>query len=142
MVVYVGDGWPTIGDASADRILARLARRTSGAPRLGAVAVGPFANRLGLAALVAARALSSRSPTPRTPPTWRSTLLAEALRPTLAGVELLLGSEVERVFPRGARAVLAGDTVAAVGSVRSTTSPDPSCSAGATGPASTRSGAR
>src|SRR6185369_11326093 len=45
-------------------------------------------------------------------------LLAEALQPTVAGVELLLGPEVERVYPRGARAVLAGATVSAVGRVR------------------------
>ncbi|HVY46164.1 MAG TPA: VWA domain-containing protein, partial [Minicystis sp.] len=52
MVIYVGDGWPTVGDANVDAVLARLARRPNGSPRLGAVAVGPLVNRFALAALV------------------------------------------------------------------------------------------
>ena len=68
-------------------------------------------------------------------------LLSEALRPTVAGVQIDFGPEVERIYPRGARAVAAGDTVAAVGRFRSDL-PGASRSAGATPPAPTRSGAR
>lgn len=118
MVLYVGDGWPTVGDEGVDPIKARLSRRKGGAPRLGAVAVGPLANRFGLAALtrgsgplleVADAADAARAAVD---------LLAEALRPTIAGVELDLGPEIERVYPRGSRAEAAGDTVAASGRFR------------------------
>ena len=118
MVIYVGDGWPTIGDASPDRILARLARRSGGAPRLGAALVGPLVNRLGLAALVRGQGPLFEVRDSADAAHTAVALLAEALQPTVAGVELLLGSEVERVYPRGARAVLAGSTVTAVGRVR------------------------
>ncbi len=118
MVVYVGDGWPTLGDVSPDRILARLARRAGGAPRLGAALVGPQVNRLGLAALVRGQGPLFEVRDAGDAPQTAVALLAEALQPTASGVEILLGSEVERVYPRGARAVLAGATVTAVGRIR------------------------
>lgn len=118
MVVYVGDGWPTVGDASPDRILARLARRAGGAPRLGAALVGPLVNRLGFAALVRGQGPLFEVRDSTDAAHTAVALLAEALQPTVAGVELTFGSEVERVYPRGARAVLAGSTIAAVGRVR------------------------
>jgi tetratricopeptide (TPR) repeat protein len=118
MVVYVGDGWPTVGDATVDLIEARLARRRSGAPRLGAVAVGPLANRFALAALVRGTGplfeIADTTDAART----AVSLLSEALRPTVAGVAIDFGPEVERIYPRGPRAVAAGDTVAAVGRFR------------------------
>ncbi len=118
MVVYVGDGWPTVGDATVDLIEARLARRKSGAPRLGAVAVGPLANRFALAALVRGTGplfeIADTTDAART----AVSLLSEALRPTVAGVQIELGPEVERIYPRSARAVAAGDTVSAVGRFR------------------------
>ncbi len=118
MVVYVGDGWATLGDVTPDRILARLARRAGGAPRVGAALVGPLVNRLGLAALVRGQGPLFEVRDATDAPQTAVALLAEALQPTVAGVELALGSEVERVYPRGARAVLAGATVTAVGRVR------------------------
>ena len=118
MVIYVGDGWPTIGDASPDRILARLARRAGGAPRLGAALVGPLVNRLGVAALVRGQGPLFEVRDSTDAAHTAVALLAEALQPTASGVEILLGSEVERVYPRGARAVLAGSTVTTVGRVR------------------------
>ena len=39
-VLYLGDGWPTLGDTRIDAIRMRLARGKGGLPRLGAVAVG------------------------------------------------------------------------------------------------------
>jgi tetratricopeptide (TPR) repeat protein len=118
MVVYVGDGWPTVGDATVDLIEARLSRRKSGAPRLGAVAVGPLANRFALAALVRGTGplfeIADTTDAART----AVSLLSEALRPTVAGVQIDFGPEVERIYPRGPRAVAAGDTVSAVGRFR------------------------
>ncbi len=118
MVVYVGDGWPTMGDATVDLIEARLARRKSGAPRLGAVAVGPLANRFALAGLVRGTGPLFEIADTTDAARVAVSLLSEALRPTVAGVQIELGPEVDRIYPRGARAVAAGDTVAAVGRVR------------------------
>lgn len=53
MVVYLGDGRPTVGESSARDLRKRLARRASGAPRLGALAVGQGADRWLLAEVVA-----------------------------------------------------------------------------------------
>jgi tetratricopeptide (TPR) repeat protein len=118
MVIYVGDGWPTVGDGNAEEILGRLARRPGGAPRLGAVGVGPLVNRFALASLVRGSGplleVADSSDAARV----AVELVAEALRPTVAGVEVKLGPEVERVYPRGARAIAAGDTAFAVGRLR------------------------
>jgi Ca-activated chloride channel family protein len=118
MVIYVGDGWPTVGDSSIDAVRARLARRAGGVPRLGAVAVGPLANRFALAGLVRGSGpvleIADRSDAAET----AVHLLAEALRPAVASVELDLGPSVDRVYPRGSRAVLSGSTAFAVGRVR------------------------
>jgi len=114
MVVYVGDGWPTLGDPGLVDIEARLARRPSGAPRLAAVAVGPLANRPLLAALT-----RSAGPLLEVADTSEAAaaavrLMVEALRPTHADVEVELEPFVERIYPRAARAVRAGDTVSIV----------------------------
>ena len=118
MVIYIGDGWPTIGDATAAEIQARLSRRDGGPPRLGAVAVGPLSNRWALAALVRGSGPLFEMADATDAPRVAVTLLAEALRPALAGVEIDLGPGVERVYPRGARAIALGDTAFAVGRVR------------------------
>lgn len=118
MVIYVGDGWPTVGDQRVEAIQARLSRRAAGAPRLGAVAVGPVANRSALSALVRGSGpmleMSDRTDAARV----AVELMTDALRPTIAGVEVDLGPEVERVYPRGARAIAVGDTVTVVGRAR------------------------
>jgi hypothetical protein len=118
MVIYVGDGWPTVGDPGVQAMLARLSRRSNGTPRLGAVAVGPVVNRYALAALVRGSGplfeIADSSDAART----AIALLSEALQPTIADVEIGFGPEVERVYPRGPRAAIAGDTVTAVGRVR------------------------
>ena len=118
MVIYVGDGWPTVGDGTVEQMKARLSRRPGGSPRLGAVAVGPLANRFALAGLVRGSGPLFEIADSADAAKVAVSLLAEALRPTVAGVEMDLGPEVERVYPRGARAVLSGDTVTAVGRFR------------------------
>ena len=45
VVVYVGDGWPTVGETSLDRVRSHLATRPGGVPRIVTVAAGPRANR-------------------------------------------------------------------------------------------------
>jgi len=113
-LIYIGDGWPTLGDLDVDAIRARLSRRAGGMPRLGAVAVGPLANRFGLTALVRGAgpvfSVEDRAGAAEV----AVHLLADALQPSLAGVELDLGAEVERVYPRGARTVRTGETLTTV----------------------------
>ncbi|UQA59312.1 VIT domain-containing protein [Polyangium aurulentum] len=118
MVIYVGDGWPTVGDPTVDLIQARLARRQGGAPRLGAVGVGPLVNRFALAGLVRGSGPLLEIADTTDAARAATELIAEALQPAVAGVEVVFGPEVDRVYPRGARAVTSGETVSAVGRVR------------------------
>ncbi len=118
MVIYVGDGWPTVGDPTVDLIHARLARRKGGVPRLGAVGVGPLVNRFALAGLVRGSGplleIADTSDASRA----ATELIAQALQPALANVEIKFGPEVERIYPRAARAVASGETVYAVGRIK------------------------
>nr|WP_240808045.1 VIT domain-containing protein [Polyangium spumosum] len=118
MVIYVGDGWPTVGDPTVDRIQARLARRQGGAPRLGAVGVGPLVNRFALASLVRGSGPLLEIADTTDAARVATELIAEALQPAVAGVEVVFGTEVDRIYPRSARAITAGETVFAVGRVR------------------------
>jgi tetratricopeptide (TPR) repeat protein len=118
MVVYVGDGWPTVGDPDFEAVRARLARRAGGVPRLGAVAVGPVSNRFGLAALVRGSGPVIEIADRGDAASAAVTLLAGALEPAVDGVELDLGPTIDRVYPRGAHSVSARDTAFAVGRVR------------------------
>lgn len=118
MVIYIGDGWPTVGDSSVEFIQARLARRPGGAPRLGAVAVGPLVNKFALASLVRGSGPLFEIADSADAARIAIGLISDALQPTVAGVEIDFGPEVERIYPRGSRAALAGETVMAVGRVR------------------------
>lgn len=118
MVVYVGDGRPNVGAADAIAIRRLMRRRVGGIPRLGAIAVGPAADRWLLAKLVAGvgsmyevldRADAARA---------GAALLTDALEPTVRDVKLDLGPGIDRVYPRESRAVLAGSTVTVVGRLR------------------------
>src|SRR5262249_56630432 len=100
MVIYIGDGWATVGDSTVDEMMARLARRPGGAPRLGAVGVGPLVNRFALAALVRGSGplleIADSSDAART----ALALIADALPPTVAGVGIVFGPAVKRIYPR------------------------------------------
>jgi len=117
-LLYVGDGWPTLGDRTLEALRARLGRRKGGVPRLGAVAVGPLANRTLLAALVRGSGpffeVQDSADAART----AVDLLSEALRPALGSVEVDLGPLVDRVYPRTPRTVPAGENFLAVGRAR------------------------
>lgn len=120
MVVYVGDGWPTVGDFRVNEIRARLARRTRPMPRVGAVAVGPAANRFGLTALVRGSGPLLEVGDRVEAASNAASLVADALHPMVAGVELQLGKDVEQVYPLEPRSVRSGDTLWAVGRLRGT----------------------
>jgi tetratricopeptide (TPR) repeat protein len=117
MVVYVGDGWPSVGDRSAEAIRARLARRARGVPRLGAVLVGPSANRASMGALVRGSGPVLEVGDSDDAALAAVSLLERALVPTVTGVEVDLGPRVIRVYPRGETAATQGSTVTVVGKV-------------------------
>jgi hypothetical protein len=118
MVVYVGDGWATLGDSNPEAITARLSRRAEGAPRLGAVAVGPLANRRTLSALTRGVGPLYEIADSEDAARVAVDLMSDALRPALAAVEVDLGPEVDQVYPRTPRAIAAGETLTAVGRIR------------------------
>ena len=118
MVVYLGDGRPTVGETDARELRKRLARRASGVPRLGALAIGQGADRWMLAELVAGGGpvfdVLDRPDAARA----SSALVADALTPTLRDVSVSLGATVDRVYPRDARTVAAGTTLTVAGRLR------------------------
>jgi hypothetical protein len=118
MVVYLGDGRPTVGESDARELRKRLSRRAGGVPRLGALAIGQGADRWMLGELVAGAGpvydVLDRPDAARA----SSALVAEALAPTIRDVALDLGPTVDRVYPRDARTVVAGSTVTVVGRLR------------------------
>lgn len=118
MVVYVGDGWATLGDSNPSAIAARLSRREQGAPRLGAIAVGPLANRRVLSALTRGTGPLYEIADSEDAARIAVELMSDALRPALAAVEVDMGPEVDQVYPRTPRAIAAGETLTAVGRVR------------------------
>jgi tetratricopeptide (TPR) repeat protein len=118
MVVYVGDGRPTVGEEDAREIRKRLGRRVGGVPRIGAIAVGSGADRWMLAQLVTGSSpiyeVSDRADAAQV----GAALLADALEPTLRDVDLDLGGTIDRIYPREARAALSGSTVTVAGRLR------------------------
>ncbi len=118
-LLYLGDGWPTLGDRTVDAIRTRLARRRGGLPRLGAVAAGAMSNRSGLTALVRGAGPVFAVDDATSAAEVAVQLLAEALKPAIAGAELDLGADAERVYPRGGRTLRDGDTITTVARMRS-----------------------
>lgn len=117
MVVYLGDGRPTVGEDNARDLRRRLAQRATGTPRLGALAVGQSADRWMLAELVAGGPIFDVLDRPDAARA-ASALVAEALAPTIRDAELVLGATVDRVYPREPRPVLAGSTLTVAGRLR------------------------
>ncbi|HSO31375.1 MAG TPA: FecR domain-containing protein, partial [Labilithrix sp.] len=117
MVVYLGDGRPTVGETDARELRKRLARRTSGVPRLGAIAIGQGADRWMLAELVAGGPVYDVLDRPDAARA-SSALVADALTPTLRDVAISLGPTVDRLYPRDARTVAAGSTFTVAGRLR------------------------
>ena len=118
MVVYIGDGRPTVGETTGRELRQRLGRRANGSPRLGALSVGQGADRWMLAEMVQGAGpvfdVLDRPDAARA----ASALVEDALAPTIRDVSLVLGATVDRVYPRDARAVLAGSTVTVAGRLR------------------------
>lgn len=115
MVVYIGDGRPSVGEPDAVSIRNLLASRPEGLPRLSAVAVGPSADQWMLARLVAKSGVLARVSDRPGAARAGALLLAEALTPRFRAVELDFGPHVDRVYPRGGQVVTAGTTVEFIG---------------------------
>lgn len=115
MVVYVGDGWGSVGDRSADAIRARLARRKAGAPRIGAVLVGPSSNRRTFAELTRGSGPLVEVGDSEDAAQASVSLLEKAIVPTVTGVSADLGPDVSRLYPRAEIAAPQGSSVMFVG---------------------------
>jgi len=118
MIVYVGDGRASVGETSVDAIRRLVGRRSGGVPRLSAIAVGASADPWSLAKLVEGVGGLYEVAEPSDAGRASTALLEAALLPTLRDVELDLGSTVDRMYPRTARAALSGSTVSLVGRLR------------------------
>jgi Ca-activated chloride channel family protein len=118
VIVYLGDGRATVGEADLRALRARLARMRP-RPRLYAVALGDEASVETLDGLAApagfAAQVRRRSEVARA----AVDILAHASRPLLRDVRLELGPDVERVYPAEAVDLPAGDAVVALGRIRS-----------------------
>jgi hypothetical protein len=118
MVVYLGDGRPTVGEITARDLRKRLSRRATGVPRIGALAIGQGADRWMLGELVAGSGpvfdVLDRPDAARA----SAALVADALAPTLRDVSIELGPTIDRVYPRDPQSRLAGSTVEVAGRLR------------------------
>lgn len=118
VVLYVGDGEPTVGEPNPEEIRRRLERRAGGLPRVVPVAVGPAADTARLAALAGPREplfrIESRADAART----AIDILVQALRPAALGVEIEAGPTIHWSYPRSAQTVFAGESATVVGRVR------------------------
>lgn len=118
MVIYIGDGRPTVGASEARAIRHLLSKRTGGMPRMGAIAVGPGANRWFCAKLVQGSGSVHEVLDRSDAASAGALLLTSALEPTLREVSIDLGPHIDRVYPRESQAVVAGSSVTVVGRLR------------------------
>lgn len=115
MIVYVGDGWGSVGDRTAEAIRARLARRESGAPRVGAVLVGPSGNRRAFAELTRGSGPLIEVADSEDAARASVELLGSAIIPTVTGISVELGPTVSRIYPRTDVAAPQGSSLLLVG---------------------------
>jgi tetratricopeptide (TPR) repeat protein len=117
LIVYVGDGWATLGDESLAALRARLARNAGFSPRLGAVSVGSSPNRILLSALT-----RGAGPMFEVHDTVQASevaidLVALSLKPAVTSVSLDLGLGIERAYPTHPVTVAAGEPITFLGRV-------------------------
>ncbi|MSP58794.1 MAG: AgmX/PglI C-terminal domain-containing protein [Myxococcales bacterium] len=122
VVVYIGDGRPTVGALSPGGVADRLARLAH-PPRVFSVGVGAdakldllsaIAGSGGLTVLVEDRPQAAHA-------AYR--VLAAAALPTLREVSFDLGPEVDVLYPTGPAALSAGEPLRVIGRVRGTEAP-------------------
>lgn len=118
LVVYVGDGWATLGDETLQALRARLARSVGFDPRLGAVAVGSSPNRVLLSALTRRSGPSFEVADTVDAARVAIDLAALAGRSSVSSVSLDLGPGVERLVPNRPVTVAAGAPHTVLGRLR------------------------
>jgi len=116
VVIYVGDGAPTVGELEADALLERVARLPRPL-RAYAVAVGGTAELGLLETLTRGSGLARRVETRAEGARVAIELLGHARRPVAQRVEVEVGSGIEQLFPRRPVDVVLGDPLNIVGRV-------------------------
>ena len=111
-VLYLGDGLPTTGDLDATALRATLAALDA-PPRYFGLAIGDGANLGLLSRLFEGHAVAVQERTEAARAVMG--VLAEAAQPTLRGVDVDLGENVERVYPRPPMMVQNGAHLRVVG---------------------------
>lgn len=115
LVIYVGDGAPTVGELEADALLAHIARLPRPL-RLYAMAVGDEADLGLLSTLTRGGGLAERIVARPAAAEAALRFLAHAREPVAQRVSVTLEG-IEQVFPRRPVAVRRGDVLAVVGRV-------------------------
>ena len=118
VVVYVGDGKPTVGELVVADLRERLGRLPRPA-RLFALGVGAGAN-LAVLRGVAQGGFAERVLDGHGAAAAALRLLEDAERPVWLGVKVDLGMGVDRIYPRETTALFADETALVVGRVTST----------------------
>ncbi|MFZ5893607.1 MAG: VWA domain-containing protein [Myxococcota bacterium] len=118
VLIYIGDGRPTMGEADAAALRRRLSQRSGGMPRFASVAVGSGADRVALAQLTNGVGTSYEVIDRADAARVGADLLADAVEPSLRDVEFDLGPNVDRIYPRDSRSVVAGSTLSVIGRLR------------------------
>ncbi|MGE5787128.1 MAG: VWA domain-containing protein, partial [Myxococcales bacterium] len=118
LIVYLGDGRPSLGELTADRIRAQLQRRAQGVPRLAGVAVGASADRWLLARLVAGSGPVHTVVERSEAASVAASIIAATEEATDREVKFDLGPNIDRIYPRAGRDVPSGSTTMVVGRLR------------------------
>ncbi len=115
VVVYIGDGAPTVGETSLVDLRARLAKLPRPV-RIFSLGVGDGAD-LGILKGLSRGGLAERIGDGNAAARAALRVLEQAERPALLGAAIDLGSGVERVFPRDLGAIVEGESLLVVGRV-------------------------
>jgi tetratricopeptide (TPR) repeat protein len=117
-IVYLGDGKPTLGTLGMGQLRDRMMRRTSGSPKLSAVALGPAADVWQMAKLVSGIGNIHTATERAEASVVAATLVGSLQTPTFNDFRIDLGPEVDRIYPRDERNVAARTTVSVYGRLR------------------------
>jgi Ca-activated chloride channel family protein len=117
IVVYVGDGAPTVGEMEADELRQHLSELPHPV-RLYAIAVGGEANLDLLAELVRGGGLAMRVEEHQAAANASLRLFAHAARPVIEDLTVDLGTGIENVFPRVSISTARGEVIDVVGRIR------------------------
>ncbi len=112
-IVYIGDGRPTVGELAVADLRARLAKLARPV-RVFSLGLGQDAD-MGVLQGVSRGGFAERVPDAATAARVALRLLELAERPAWLGVNVDLGTTVERIFPRDLDTLVAGETALLVG---------------------------